>query len=156
MFIKKDLRKVREILNDAEDKREEVRLGRRSGEFGGTLKILTSASAVAKLSNLRVLSLYQNGLRDIRSIGALSRTPLEEINLGANALTSLPGELSTIKTLKRIWAEDNRLGEGGVTAYHPVTELQGLLELRLSNNGIKSLHADVGKLGSLEVLAIDG
>ena len=156
MFIKKDLRKVREILNDPEDKREECRLGRRAAEFAGTLKVLTSAPAVAKLGNLRVLSLYQNGIRDARGIGALSATPLEELNLGANELTVLPPELSSVKTLKRIWVEDNRLGEGGSLSYHPVTELEGLVELRLSNNGIKELHQDVGKLSSLEVLAIDG
>ena len=65
MFIKKDLRKIPDILNDAEDERKELLVGRRWGEFGGTVTHLVKEKNLPKLDKLVTLSLYQNGLTTV-------------------------------------------------------------------------------------------
>ena len=44
-------------------------------------------------NNLKVLNLYDNSLTNVQGIGALSDTPIEEINLGCNSLETLPVEV---------------------------------------------------------------
>ena len=65
MFIKKDLRKINEILNDAADEKQKLLAGRKAGEFDGNLKILCREKNVPKLHKLETLSLYQNALTNI-------------------------------------------------------------------------------------------
>jgi hypothetical protein len=93
MFIKKDLRKIEEILVDEKDDRTILKLSKRSAEFQGNLKILCRESKLNSLINLKVLNLYDNSLTTIDGIGLLSQTPIEEINLGANKLLTLPLEV---------------------------------------------------------------
>ncbi len=93
MFIKKDLRKIEEILVDDNDKRDILKLSKRTAEFQGSLRILCRESKLNSLSNLKILNLYDNSLTSIDGIGLLSQTPIEEINLGANKLTALPLEV---------------------------------------------------------------
>jgi Leucine-rich repeat (LRR) protein len=44
---------------------------------------------------------------NLLGIGLLSRSPIEEINLGMNKLTGLPLEFGQLKTLKTLWLDDN-------------------------------------------------
>lgn len=93
MFIKRDRRKIEEILADESDTRECLKLSKRPAEFQGTILSLCRESRVHALSNLRVLNLYDNDLTSLQGIGMLSQSPLEEINLGGNKLTSIPLEV---------------------------------------------------------------
>ena len=93
MFIKKDLRKIDEILTDPDDERTSLKLSKRPAEFKGQIGILCRESKVQALCNLRFLNLYENSLTSLQGIGLLSQTPLEEINLGCNKLTSIPLEV---------------------------------------------------------------
>ena len=96
MFVKKDLRKIDEILVDDEDERTSLKLSKRSSEFKGNVGIICRESKIKALSNLRFLNLYENSLTSLQGIGILSQTPLEEINLGCNKLTSIPLEVAVI------------------------------------------------------------
>jgi len=65
MFVEKDLRKIPEIVADKNDKREEMRLGRRSAEFNGGIRVLCNLDNLPSFSNLTKLSLYDNHLKNI-------------------------------------------------------------------------------------------
>ena len=93
MFIKKDLRKIEEILMDEEDDRTSLKLSKRPAEFNGQISILCRESKIHALQNLRFLNLYENSLTSLQGVGILSQTPLEEINLGCNKLTTVPLEV---------------------------------------------------------------
>lgn len=93
MFIKKDLRKIDEIFNDEKDSRTSMILSKRQAEFRGTLQVLCRESKIPLLQQMKVLNLYDNGLTTVQGIGILSQTPLEDLNLGNNKLTSLPLEV---------------------------------------------------------------
>lgn len=93
MFIKKDLRKIEEILVDDQDQRTSLKLSKRPAEFKGQVSVLCKESKLEALSNLRFLNLYENSLTSLQGIGILSQTPLEEINLGCNKLASIPLEV---------------------------------------------------------------
>ena len=69
MFIKRDIRKLEEILADKEDQREILKLSKRAPEFEGTIAKLCSDSK--PLKNLRVLNLYNNHLKNLDGIGIL-------------------------------------------------------------------------------------
>lgn len=106
MFIKKDLRKIEEILVDEDDQREILKLSKRAAEFNGTLKVLCRQSKLSALANLRTLNLYDNSLTNLDGIGLLSQTPIEEINLGANKLSALPLEVSSLPQLRMAFLND--------------------------------------------------
>jgi len=107
MFIKKDLRKIDEILNDPADSRERMLLPKRASELRGSVKVLCKESNTKKLANLKVLNLYENDLSSLKGIGLLANCPLEDLNLGSNKLSSLPVEFGTLSTLRNLWLEDN-------------------------------------------------
>mmetsp|Transcript_13795 Transcript_13795/g.21801 ORF Transcript_13795/g.21801 Transcript_13795/m.21801 type:complete len:152 (-) Transcript_13795:22-477(-) len=110
MFVKKDLRKIQEILTDDKDDREKLLLGRRAPEFGGTIHILCQKRNAPALQNLKVLSLYENNLTSVAGIGNLQHSPIVELNIGRNNLTELPDEVGRLgRTLEVLWAEDNRM-----------------------------------------------
>ena len=69
MFVKKDVRKIEEILVDETDKREVLRLSKRAPEFEGNITKLCCDST--PLMNLRVLNLYNNRLKNLEGIGIL-------------------------------------------------------------------------------------
>lgn len=151
MFIKKDLRKIKEILVDSEDTREELKLSKRPAEFCGNLNVLCRESEVRAFDNLKVLNLYDNCLVSIAGIGLLGQTPIEEINLGCNQLSSLPLEFGSLGTLQRLWLDDNKLEKFPVA----VCQLRGLTNLRLSGNSLISIPPSISSLQCLESLAID-
>lgn len=99
MFIKKDLRKIEEILIDEEDDRTSLKLSKRPAEFNGQISILCRESKINALQNLRFLNLYENSLTSLQGVGILSQTPLEEINLGCNKLTTVPLEVQNRITI---------------------------------------------------------
>ena len=70
MFIKRDIRKLEEILADKEDQREILKLSKRAPEFEGTIAKLCGDSM--PLMNLRVLNLYNNRLKNLEGIGILT------------------------------------------------------------------------------------
>ena len=95
MFIKKDRRRIDQILEDAEDSRESLLLSKRVPEFQGSTRILLREINLPAMKNLRILNLYDNALSSLPGISVLGQTPIEEINLGCNKLTSLTMEVST-------------------------------------------------------------
>lgn len=151
MFIKKDTRKVPAILEDPEDSRESMYLARREAEFLGEVSILCDMSNIPQLQNLRVLSLYSNKISSLEGIGVLAATPLEELNLGYNQISSLPDEFASLRTLRSLWIEDNQFTRFPT----PLLELKNLRTLRMSNNSVDAVPAELGELAELEVLALD-
>jgi len=151
MFIKKDLRKLDEILVDPADRRESLRLSKRSAEFDGSVKALCRETRLNALQNLRDLNLYENDLTSLQGIGLLSRSPIQEINLGYNKLTQLPAEFGSLLTLKTLWLDDNQIEQFPVC----LCQLTGLLSLRLTGNDLQSLPPSISALQSLETLAVD-
>lgn len=93
MFIKKDKRKINEILKEEGTTLDTLKLSKRTAEFQGNLRIICQEAKVKLLTNLRILNLYDNALSNIDGIGMLSLTPIEEINLGCNKLDKLPLEV---------------------------------------------------------------
>lgn len=151
MFIKKDLRKIEEILNDPADSRERMILPKRSSEFSGNVKILCKENNAKKIANLKVLNLYENELTSLKGIGVLANTPIEDINLGYNKLTNIPVEFGSLGTLKTLWLDDNMLDQFPTC----LCSLTGLEMLRLTGNQLRSVPMSVSALTSLVTLALD-
>ncbi|OQR83978.1 leucine rich repeat protein [Achlya hypogyna] len=151
MFVVKDLRKIPAIMVDEADSREELRLGRRSAEFQGSLKVLCSLDNLPAFGNLRRLSLYDNQLRSVDRIGILANTPLAVLDLGYNHLTSLPAEIGALKNLEELWVTNNELEVIPET----LLALPKLRLLQLSNNKLTTLPANLGDASSLQVLSLD-
>ena len=110
MFIKKDLRKVQEILEDPSDPRKTLKLGRREAQFNGNISVLIDDKYRDALESCEYLSLYNNKLDSIRGIHAFDGSPLESLNLGRNQLKTLPSGLGKLSsTLSSLWVEDNHI-----------------------------------------------
>jgi Leucine-rich repeat (LRR) protein len=177
MFIKKDLRKIPKILDDAvectaeaekstdeneasaskriklQEPLQELKLGRRKQEFKGNLNILCQPAYIPKLQQLKSLNLYDCAISDCANIGLLEACPnLEILNLGRNPISALPLELSQIKSLKQIWLDDCSL-EGDFPS--ALCELPNLEVLKMPNNKITNLPSDISKLTNLRVLCMD-
>ena len=174
MFIKKDTRKIPEILADEGDPRTHLKLARRGAEFAdGVKSVLCAERHLPRLQSLQVLSLYGNQLRAVDGIGTLSGTPVEEINLGQNLLEGLPEDFGAVKTLQ-LWIDGNKIGpqmpscvlRSQLRAVLRTTTLRlcedlgdrlPLLEvLAFDNNALEGLPASVYKLAHLEKLIIRG
>mmetsp|Transcript_19856 Transcript_19856/g.35302 ORF Transcript_19856/g.35302 Transcript_19856/m.35302 type:complete len:286 (+) Transcript_19856:259-1116(+) len=154
MFVKKDQRKIREILEDPEDDRKELFLARRGTEFpGGMLRsVLCRPRHVARLEVLEHLSLYGNGLKTLAGIGALGACKnLASLDVGRNDLHELPAELAQLTSLTSLVAEDNHLEKIGAG----ILGLVGLKNLRLSGNKIRSIPAEIASLKDLETVFLD-
>jgi hypothetical protein len=93
MFIKKDLRRIEEIFQDESDERKFINLSKRFTEFQGNIRCLCKESYLSGLQNLKCLNLYDNALTNLQGIQFLAQTPIEEMNLGSNKLSSLPNEV---------------------------------------------------------------
>jgi len=156
MFIKKDLRKIPTILEEASDNDNEtielkdLRLQRRQAEFNGNVKILCQPANAPTLSNLQSLSLYDCGIENLEGIGML--TLLQTLNAGRNPLTTLPDDLKELSNLKELWLDDCSLS-GMLPS--PILELTALEELRLSNNQIEEIPSTISKLEHLRILGLD-
>lgn len=144
MFVKKDHRKIEEVLLDDGDNREILKLSKRAPEFEGTIAKLCGDAA--PFLHLRILNLYNNQLRDLEGIGILSNSPLKEINLGFNDLEVLPIEFRRLQSLEILWLDDNNF----VTFPDCLSEISGLQSLRLQGNSIAVLPESVSGLQRLE------
>lgn len=139
---------------DEEDQRDRLLLARRVSELKGSTKGLFHESHRSAFKNLVYLSLYGNRLTDITGISILKNSPLEELNLGWNKLTTLPeefSELQQVATLKSVWLDDNQLS----SIPGPLFSLQGIAHLRLSGNQIKALPDKIAQWTGLETFACD-
>jgi Leucine-rich repeat (LRR) protein len=175
MFIKKDLRKIPKIMDEAEDedanadavdpatrstkrlKRPDslvdLKLGRRQQEFQGTVTILCQPHYLPKLQHLQSLNLYDCDISNLDGIGMFAKTPtLQVLNLGRNPLKELPASLGQLQSLQELWLEDC-----GLQGDFPncVLELPHLKLLRASNNQWTELPSTISKMKSLEILCLD-
>ena len=153
MFIKKDTRKIDEILIDEEDDRERLLLARRENEFkGNSAAFIFQQKYINSFKNLVNLSLYGNKLNDLSGISiALKESPVSEINLGRNICTDLPAEFEQIKTLKTLWLDDNLL----VKIPECICKMKSIECLRLSGNKISSVTSDISNLSNLRIFTVD-
>ena len=154
MFIKKDTRKVPEILTDENDERKQLLLARRGNEFKNqSASLLFQEKYFSSFKNLQVLSLYGNKLNDLAGIAsALKDSPITDLNLGRNEFTDLPEELSQLKTIKNVWIDDNKL----TLIPNCIYDMDNLENLRLSGNKITVIDDKVQNLLQLETFVIDG
>ena len=183
MFIKKDLRKIPKILEDAIDcstlgddnddtdpstmtteprhKRSKVetplstlRLGRRQQEFQGSVKILCQPRYLPKLQCLQNLNLYDCAISSLDGIGVLQACPkLEILNLGRNPLTTLPDELSALSQSLKHLWMDDCQLTGPLPPC--IVELEQLQSLRASNNQLTHIPDSITQLKRLQVLCLD-
>ena len=92
MFVKRDLRKVHEIVGEdsrGSKKLISLKLGRRGPEFRpGNLRCLCRESFVKHFADLEYLSLYGNELKNVRNIGKTFKgsQSLKVLVLGNNQL----------------------------------------------------------------------
>ena len=157
MFIKKDSRKVVEILLDdgpggsGGEGRASLSLGRREPEFGGdTAVLLGGEGAATRLAATRSLSLYGNRLHSLSGWEALAGGALRSLDLGHNALTSLPASFGALTGLEALWLEDNALAEFP----RPLLRCTALRVLRLSGNALSRLPRGISALAALETLVL--
>ena len=123
MFIKKDLRKIGEMLESSTDENPltHLKLSRRPAEFKpvqnqkssknpnpaskgvssatsacGNLNVLFSSKGnLDKMKRLKYLSVYDSEIDSLEGIGRLECGEVEELNVGQNPLKSLPpGQLT--------------------------------------------------------------
>jgi Leucine-rich repeat (LRR) protein len=175
MFIKKDLRKVPEILSDAADAARaskvnegggsadaggvigplrSLHLARRKDEFpNGKVRCLTEPSATeAKilLQQVEALSLYDCEISDVEGLGP-AMSNLQDLCLGRNPLASLPDDFSVLTNLQRLWLDDCRLE----CLPSCILDLSNLQELRASHNRLTELPDNLNALVDLKVLCVD-
>lgn len=169
MFVKKDLRKITEILSSSDQPTKdnhtepliELKLARRQSEFHGTLNVLCDKQYTNHFSNLTKLSLYDCGLVNLKGIGVLGeQSRIEELNLGRNMIRELPPEFALLAdSLKVLWMDDCEL-KG--TMPECIYQLLNLQTLRMPGNQISHLSPKDDESGSLsnlqqlEVLCLDG
>jgi len=179
--VKRDTRKIKEILVDEEDPRHDMFLARRSAEFpmGGIRPVLCRPQQVDCMLNLVNLSLYGNNLVSLGGIEALARCEslvhldlgknnlsdlsegfaelksLEEVVVDDNMFTKVPAELAALKKLRVLRLSGNRIEEFSEAC----TESNCWPELRvlaLDNNEFMSIPPCVGSLAKLETLILRG
>jgi len=185
MFVKKDERKIPQILSEAsaQDRKEnltELRLARRPAEFNGSISILCQPHYANALHDLISLSLYDCQISTLTGIGYLASSSscntttteeedenadlhedvccphLKELNFGRNPLSVLSPELSRLSnSLTSLWLDDCE-----ITGPLPecVYDLENLEILRISNNKITTLKGRHGidKWKNMKVLCLDG
>lgn len=163
MFVKKDLRKIKQILTDGQeaiDKNDEekflkdLRLGRRQNEFQGSVRILCQPKNAPSLLHLESLSLYDCQIQNLDGIGMLDHCPnLSTLNVGRNPLEQLPEEMSKLSnSLRELLLDDCHLSGPFPKC---LLKLENLETLRMSNNNITTLPPEICLLSNLKVLCMD-
>lgn len=158
MFIKKDLRKIPDIIADSEENEQPLRelsLQKRTSEFrNGSIKVLCQPHYQQALASLESLSLYDCDMQDLKGIGMLSS--LQNLSLGHNrSLRTLPAnDFVQLTNLKRLYLDDCNFTEFPTDAFR--MQDSSLEELRLSNNQLTSLPDDLQTLlPNLQTLSVD-
>jgi len=163
MFVKKDLRKIPQILSEGKDaidteneenKLEHLRLGRRPHEFQGSVRLLCQPKYQPALQYLQTLSLYDSQISSLEGIGMLDCCPqLCSVNVGRNPIREIPDEIEKLApSLKELLLDDCALAGPFPSC---LLKLENLEILRMSNNQITTLPADISLLSKLQVLAMD-
>jgi len=152
MFVKRDLRKIDELIYDPVAVKE-LSLSRRPAEFSASLKPLINNTNLPLLTPLLTLSVYDCEISDVSALSKLGNTAIREINIGRNPVKSLPTGLACLETLKLFWAEDVQLeGEFPECLY----SMSNLENVRLSGNMIDTLSGPKLKnMSSLKSLNLD-
>lgn len=155
MFIKKDNRKVLEIIYSEDSDLTQLKLARREAEFAAGTDLLLSPQHSAQLATTRHLTLYNNKLTKLTNVRSIAKhNTLESLDLGLNSLTELPNSFGDLgATLKSLWVENNLLGREFPS---PILKCHQLTVLRLSCNRIEVMPDSIKSLKNLEELAIDG
>ena len=155
MFIKKDNRKVLEIIYSEDSDLSQLKLARREAEFAAGTDLLLSPQHSAQLASTRHLTLYNNKLTKLTNVRSIAKhNTLESLDLGLNSLTELPNSFGDLgSTLKSLWIENNLLGK---EFPNPILKCHQLTVLRLSCNKIEIVPDAIKSLKSLEEFAIDG
>ena len=156
MFIKKDSRKLSDIVADPGDDRAHLKLARRGPEFRGDTRALFTAENAPQFARTRYLSLYNNKLVSVNGLSTLASggSPLEDLVISNNRLTALPTSLGALApSLRRLYCEDNAL-KGPIPSC--VLRLVQLRVLRLSGNQFTELPEGIGAFTELEELALEG
>lgn len=152
MFIKKDLRKVDEILDDNSENVDLLNFSKRKAEFSGNIKALFYKDNIACYEKLKKLNLYDNALRDLTGVDTFAKyNMLEDLNLGMNNISAIPYEFAKVISLKHVWLDDNEIEQFPSC----LCSLKYLKTLHLSNNMIQTLPQSISLLQNLELLALD-
>lgn len=152
MFIKKDLRKIDEILDDKSENGDSLNFSKRKAEFNGNVKALFYKDNIACYEKLKKLNLYDNALHDLNGVDTFTKyNILEDLNLGMNNISAIPFEFGKILSLKHVWLDDNELEQFPSS----LCSLKYLKTLHLSNNMIQTLPRSISCLLNLELLALD-
>jgi Leucine-rich repeat (LRR) protein len=182
MFIKKDLRKIPKILEDAVDchlveeeddnndavdnpststkriKKERaltfLPLGRRSQEFCGNTKILCEPSYVGKLTHLQNLNMYDNQITSIDGLGSFLSQASPQLHTINLGRNPLQEIPNDFALIKSLRNVwfDDCLLEGPLPK--PLLELPNLQTLRLPNNKITSI-SPAGVQENLRLVCLD-
>ncbi|KAL7516160.1 hypothetical protein ACHAWX_001206 [Stephanocyclus meneghinianus] len=176
MFVKKDLRKVPQILTDAtsrinedgSDVITELSFARRAPEFSpGDVSILLKPSYRPALDHLIQLSLYDCGLKSLIEI---ERSPLDEddsplfprlqqLDIGRNPLMVNDSLSSTFHTqfpsLLELWCDNCSFGP---SIPNTLLQLHQLEVVRMTGNRLQDFEEGIGNTywRQLKVLALDG
>ena len=161
MFVKRDLRKVHEIVReDSKGSKTliSLKLGRRGPEFRpGDLRCLCRERFVEAFEDLEYLSLYGNELKTIKNIGKTFKDShsLHVLVLGNNQLGETDDEslkeIGELRSLKELWLDDNRMSS--IPSSFKI--LSNLETLRISGNRFGTLDANNLPGSCLKTLAAD-
>ncbi|KAL3787256.1 hypothetical protein HJC23_004130 [Cyclotella cryptica] len=176
MFVKKDLRKVPQILTDAtsrvnedgSDVITELSFARRAPEFSpGNVSILLKPSFRPALDNLMQLSLYDCGLKSLMEIEQCplgdDDSPLfpklQRLDIGRNPLLVNDSLSSTFHTqfpsLLELWCDNCSFGP---SIPNTLLQLHLLEVVRMTGNRLQDFEDAIGNTywRQLKVLALDG
>lgn len=173
MFIKKDTRRLSEMLDGVDEKNgrpRELHLSRRKPLFPrGSLSplALLAENAMSEkdekeqrrrmaFENIRAISIYDCGLSELagRHVDSIARacTNLLTLDIGRNGIGVLPAEFAKLRALERLCCDDNSF-ETFPTA---ILGLKSLKALRISGNRIDALPRSLADdLPDLERLCVD-
>lgn len=169
MFIKKDTRKIPQILSDATSRLEspegenpitELSLARRAPELSSGISLILQPSFHPALENLIQLSLYDCGLSSLKQIQSSDDVlfaKLEQLDIGRNPSLvneSLSDSFHTqFPNLKEVWADNCSFGPSIPGTFLQLSKLE---IVRMTGNKLQSVK-DLEKHWPLvKVLALDG
>ena len=170
MFIKKDTRKIPQILTDAvsrlspesdETPITELSFARRAPEFSNGISLILQPSHHPALGNLMQLSLYDCGLKSMNDISQSDDSvlfpKLKQLDIGRNnelVNDSLSDSFHTqFPSLEEIWVDDCSFGP---TIPDTLLKLNKLEIVRMTGNSLQSVKNLNQYWPMVRVLALDG